>query len=296
MSFTEQNKPNLFIVGAPKAGTTFLYHTLKKHPDIFLSELKETNYFSIDAIEQQQLFVETENIHSLAEYEKAFEPVTTEKVIGEASVSYLFYPETAQKIHSFNPDATIVVLLRNPVERAYSHYLMDYNFGYVNDDFEKVIDTNYNHKYADLYYQQYIELGFYDEQIPRYVDLFGSQVKIYLTDQLKEGSKKVLADLFETLGIDEVDLLKKNRNSNSFKKARFPGIRYLYGNHNVKQTIKKITGSRFNAFFKRLLFEQDAQKPQMNEEIRQQLNELYAPHIKKTQQMIEQDITHWIHT
>ena len=86
-------KPNLFIVGAAKAGTTSLYHYLNEHPEIFMSVIKETNYFAYEEIKAQNLFYNEEHIITMEQYEHLFADAKDAKVAGEASVSYLFYPK-----------------------------------------------------------------------------------------------------------------------------------------------------------------------------------------------------------
>ena len=99
------NKPNFFIVGAPKAGTTSLYHYLDQHPEVFMSQIKETNFFSIEEIKSQGLFYNEEKIKSLDQYLNLFKDVSNQKAIGEASVSYLFYNSVPTKIYKFNPES-----------------------------------------------------------------------------------------------------------------------------------------------------------------------------------------------
>ena len=164
--------PNFIIVGAPKAGTTSIYRYLSKHPEVFMSSPKEINYFSIDQIESQNLYYNYFKVKSLIEYEKLFDGVTNETAIGEGSVSYLFYKETPAKIKNIIPDVKIIILLREPISRAFSHYLMDNKLGLVNDSFENIIFKTSISDKQNLYYQQYVELGLYYKQIKRYFDIF----------------------------------------------------------------------------------------------------------------------------
>ena len=144
-------KPNLFIVGAAKAGTSALHAILSEHPNIFMSPVKEPNYFSSDLLvdnfnsEQKKKF-KNEKIQFLnngavrpchqlyvrnkTDYLRLFKDADSKvKYCGEASVSYLFSKIAAQKIKEFNPVSKIIIILRNPVERAFSHFLMDLKIG-----------------------------------------------------------------------------------------------------------------------------------------------------------------------
>src|SRR4051794_4060836 len=112
--------PNFFIVGTPKAGTTSLYHYLEEHHDIYMAPIKETNFFSYHEIKSQGLFYNEEHISSLNQYQEQFKSVKNEKAVGEASVSYLYYPSVPLKIKEFNPKAKIIIVLRNPIDRGFS--------------------------------------------------------------------------------------------------------------------------------------------------------------------------------
>ena len=164
-------KVDFFIVGAPKAGTTSLYHYLNEHPQVEMSSQKEPDYFSDEAIHQQGMYYGKNRVNTLDNYESLF--VQKESVVyGEGSVSYLFYDNVAEDIKKYNPNAKIIIMLRNPIERAFSHYLMDYRLGLISDSFENIIAKKSKHKNAHLFYQQYIEVSKYAKQIQRYLDFF----------------------------------------------------------------------------------------------------------------------------
>src|SRR5882672_7527464 len=102
----EMKLPNFFIVGAPKAGTTSLYFYLQRHPEVFMSPVKEPNFFSYDETIKQNLYHKEKGVGKLEDYRKLFSSANGHhKAIGEASVSYLFYPSVAEKIKKFSPDA-----------------------------------------------------------------------------------------------------------------------------------------------------------------------------------------------
>lgn len=142
-------KANFFLAGAPKAGTTSVHRLLHEHPEVFLSPIKEPCHFCTDvaaqiapAFERQKPFElaayldspKREPVHyylvrSPDEYARLFEGVAQQKVVGECSTYYLSSRTAAQNIRAYNPDAKIVVLLRNPLQRIRSHYMMDRSLG-----------------------------------------------------------------------------------------------------------------------------------------------------------------------
>lgn len=111
-------KPNFFIIGAPKCGTTSLYHYLKEHPNIFLSEIKEPDYFATDL---------NRSIKDREEYMKLFEGADNYKAIGEASTTYLYSDEAIENILEFNPEAKFIVMTRDPVEMFHSLHSQNLN-------------------------------------------------------------------------------------------------------------------------------------------------------------------------
>ncbi|NEO53881.1 MAG: sulfotransferase [Okeania sp. SIO3B5] len=120
--------PNFLMIGAPKAGTTSLYEYLKQHPQVYLSEIKEPHFFSFEGRTQgfndpsRANFIR-KKVTKIEDYKKLFEEVKDEVAIGEASTSYIYIPEAVERIKKYVPDVKIIAILRNPADRAFSHYL-----------------------------------------------------------------------------------------------------------------------------------------------------------------------------
>jgi hypothetical protein len=162
--------PNFFIVGAPKAGTTSLYHYLDQHPDIYMSPVKEPNYFAEEvrlrniSAEWQEWAHREQNslraylsgpmhekkfggiVASWSDYLKLFKNVKDEKAIGEASVCYLWSKTAARSIASATPHAKIVMVLRNPVDRAFSQYKQALASGLIAKSFRELVRKSLNSK------------------------------------------------------------------------------------------------------------------------------------------------------
>lgn len=144
-------KANFFLVGAPKAGTTSVDRLLRNHPDVFLSPIKEPCHFCPDVNDQIAPGLKKKNavdlssylasptrevihLHQVAspdDYSRLFDGAAGRKIIGECSTYYLSSTAAPRKIHAYNPDARIMVLVRNPVDRIRSHYAMDRYLGHV---------------------------------------------------------------------------------------------------------------------------------------------------------------------
>jgi hypothetical protein len=121
--------PNFIVIGAAKAGTTALYWYLAEHPAVFMSPVKETNFFAYGLDDAGQLLYGIPELHqfpvtTLSEYEKLFANAGDAAAVGEASPIYLECPQAAGRIRTRIPDARLICGLRDPVERAYSDYLM----------------------------------------------------------------------------------------------------------------------------------------------------------------------------
>lgn len=285
--------PNFIIVGAPKAGTTSLYHYLSDHPDVFMSNPKEVNFFSREEIVKQRLYYQDFKAKDFESYEKLFSDVSSELAIGEGSVSYLFYPDTPNKIKIAIPDVKIIILLRDPVERAFSHYLMDYRMGLVDLSFEDIVYKRANHKMMSLYYQQYVELGFYYEQVKRYLNLFGNeQVKIYLQEDLREDANAVVLDLYDFLKIDKSYTPDIDKEHNAFSMPKNKFIHKLYSSNFIRYIISAVFTNTLKEKVKDIFFERK-KKPVLEQSVRNDLRELYKNDIQNLEKIIDRNLSHW---
>ena len=286
--------PNFFIVGAPKAGTTSLYHYLSQHSEVFLSPKKELNYFSQADIVAQCLYYHERGVGDRAEFESFFENANGAKAVGEASVSYLFYQNVASRIHALLPEAKIIIVLRNPIDRAFSHYLMDRRLGYVEISFDDIVYQRSGHPLGDLYYQQAVSLGMYYEQVKRYLDLFGEKrVKIFLNDDLLADTPGVVRSLFAFLGVDTSFETPLTRHHNVYGKPRNGLVRYLYTMKGLRIVTKKLFPAGFAAGMKKKLLI-PGEKPVMNRQTGDYLLSIYKEDIGKLAALIKRDLSHWL--
>ena len=231
--------PNFFIVGAPKCGTTALFRFLEHHPQVFLSDPKEVNFFSKKELEEQNLYYQDFKPKNEKEYLNLFKNAEKQhKIIGEASVSYLYYPDVAKRIYSFNPDSKIVILLREPVSRAWSHYLMDKRLGLVKKELMEIFKSK--ESIDSLNFQQYFLLGNYSIQIERYIRFFGKgNVKIFFSDDLKNNTDNVVAELYQFLGIKYYQIAEETSH-NSYKEPKGVLIQKLYSTSFLRKNIKRL--------------------------------------------------------
>jgi len=195
-------EPNLFIVGAPKCGTTSLYEYLRQHIDIYLTPVKEPNYFNTD--------LERPNRISQEKYYQLYDNVKSETVIGEATPLYLMSKEATDNIYSNHPNSKIIILVRKPSEVVYSAFFQNlYNGIETIEDFEEAFKNQHKRRNGyklpatvlepieRLEYDRFVN---YKEDIPRWIETFGSENVLVLTlSELKENQSLTLSKILDFL-------------------------------------------------------------------------------------------------
>jgi Sulfotransferase family len=188
----------VFIVGAAKAGTTSLHAYLNAHAGVHMSDPKEPHFFA-RAINPS---IRTKSWDTYAE---AFRGATGNAILGDASPSYLWDPASAGLIHEALPDSRIVVLLRDPVARAISHYAMAVVTGVQRRSFDDALraDAAIGERIWGAKSHLYIDLGMYAAQVRRYLDTFGrDRVLVLESAALRKSRRAVLTQIARFLGID----------------------------------------------------------------------------------------------
>jgi len=287
-------KVDFFIVGAPKAGTTSLYHYLNEHPQIEMSLQKEPDYFSDKEIQIQGLYYSKNRIDTVEKYNGLFNTQKKDVIFGEGSVSYLFYPTVAQDIKVYNPMAKIIIMLRNPIERAFSHYLMDYRLGLVSDSFEDIINKKSKHKNAHLFYQQYIKVGEYAAQLKRYCDIFDKK-NILLIDyeNFKSDVTGTVNSAYSFLNISAEFSVDINKKHNTFTMPKNKLIRFVYSFVIIRNILSFIFPKNIIKAVRLILFTKD-KKPKLLEETRNQLKDYFSNDVRLLGNLIGKDYSKWI--
>lgn len=281
-------KVNLFIVGTPKAGTTSLHHYLNEFPEILMSIRKEPDFFSDREIQEQGLYYGTSRINTLSKYNSLFSSWIDEPIIGEASVSYLFYPSVPERIKLYNENSKIIIMLRNPIERAFSHYLMDYRLGLTSNSFEEEFD-----KKETLNFQQYFLLGNYFHQVKRYLNIFGKEnVHIIWYSDFKENTANELNKVISFLGLNTDFKLDFNKIHNSFSMPKNNFIRKIYSIVWLRKTLSFLLPENLLIYIKTVLFNK-VNKPKLSERTRELLYEYYLPDIQSLEKLLSVNLSQW---
>jgi hypothetical protein len=277
--------PNFFIAGAPRAGTTSLYEYLKDIDGIFMSPIKEPNYFSVsisDKILLQRPF------RKQNEYLKLFKDVKNEKAIGEGSHSYFWDPQSAKLIQQTIPNAKIILLLRDPVERAFSHYLFTVSVGQETKTFSEAIKEALNAK--PDFSGAIIEAGLYGQQLTRYLEYFKNEkIKIIFSEEFIKNTESTMKEILEFLEVDIPETLSFTKihheysvTGNKFIAASMRNrmIRHVAKNLLPRESARKIKES----------FDKKAIKPQLNEHDRKFLQEYYHDDILILKNLLNQKL------
>lgn len=290
----KQTLPNFFIVGAPKAGTTSLYHYLCRHPDVFMSPIKEPNYFCYQDTRAQKLYHKEKGIGDWNKYVSLFQHNNgRKKAVGEASVAYLFYPQVPQRIHQKIPHARIIISLRNPVERALSHYFMEYKLGYVNVPLADVVFRRTRHRRSALWYQQYVELGLYYEQVKRYLETFPpEQVKIFIYEEWIADLHAGLRELYEFLKLNPDYFPDHNERHNTFSLPRNGLLRALYGQKVLRRMARLLMPEAAVLQIKKVILT-SKQMPEVGDDVRDELMRIYRDDIGRLETLLQKNLSCW---
>ena len=267
--------PDFFIVGAAKAGTTSLFDSLAQHPQVYTPRVKEPHYFSTVAPppERRAFFP---SIRDECEYLGLFAGAREGQVAGEASTSYLWDPEAAARIHSVAPDARIVVMLRDPVERAWSHYLNDVREGFERRSFSAAIEedaSNPEGRWGDA--SLYVQLGFYTGQLRRYCEIFGDVLVLFFEEFVRDvpGHLDRACDFLRIARFD--DAAAAVRTSNEYARPRNRLAQATLGRGIVREVARTVAPQKVRTFVRESLQKKEP-KPPLPAEARTRLESLYA--------------------
>ena len=267
-------KPNLFIVGAAKAGTTSLYHYLKQHPDVYVSPIKEPNYFGSDVnwhnfredfktitmVDFEEYFSqdnlkEKHNafLDSEENYLKLFRNRNGAKVLAEFSTSYLYSKRAASEIFAFNPNAKIIILVREPVSRTFSHFFMEVMGGHQNTKcILQSLKKDYENEPKGYGISNlYIDMSLYHDQIERYLNVFPrDQILIASFEQLLRNKTDFMNQIFEFAGLNLKDLhLNFDAKFNQTVLPKNKLIAFLLQNKNQIPKPFNILGKKYKSIF-----------------------------------------------
>lgn len=300
---------NLFIIGAAKAGTTSLYYYLEQHPDTISSIVKEPHYFSHINPEESVVFPHGGGrgdgsavwICNEKEYLDLYPNARGKRrdnCFMDAAVTNLYSETAAQEIKKFDLEAKIIILLRNPIDRAWSHYNHLVRDGRETESFEMGLDLEVERiKNKWEFSWHYKQMGLYDQQIMRYFDNFPEdQICILLFEDFIKNTPKVLTKVTDFLELSEFEY-QEIHSHNSSGRSRLPALAYIVDQvAGYKKSINRIIPPSVThktiQWFRKLNVKETDDK--MQEETREYLIDYFRDSIQRTEELINRDLTHWI--
>ncbi len=288
--------PNLFIVGSQKAGTSSLRDWLNQHPDIWFLMSLEPNLFA-DDVEGCEDYTDKEWYLSL------FPVNLKEKYVGEKSARYLYSRESARRIKKFNPEAKIIIILREPAEMIFSSFRHLRRSGLEPiSDFNQALrlEEKRKEKFGTKFLRNffYRESADYYPQVKRYINQFGKKnVKIVLLEDLKIYPQKVYDEICEFLKIKKFkpDFRILNVTDNAPKNSFYSKIFYFLNNlpKPLKDIIKKFSSHRVRSLIKSKGLKKIEKNPEIDRKIKNELNPYFYNNLKKLERLIKKDLSIW---
>ena len=293
--------PDFLIVGASKSGTSSIYHYLRQHPDVYLSEKqKEGRFFS----QMQGCFqgpgdknVESTVIRDLQSYEALFEGYTNQKAIGDISPEYLYFHEKAIPLikSTLDENVKIIIILRNPVDRAFSGYTHFKRDRRENLSFEEALQNEDERKNQNwIWAWQYKNSGFYFRQVMAFLDNF-KNVKVIIYEDLRDNEQSILSEICEFIGVDPGFSFDTSYKYNVSGDPKSAVLYKLETSRSLVNFVKKIIPRSWATKIKTTFTgEKQMIKTEMNPQTKRELIEFFREDILQLQDLLHRDLSHWL--
>lgn len=298
--------PNFLIVGAPKCGTTSLYHYLKGHPEIYMSPAKEPKFITSRFLNfpfngpGDDLF-EKRVKKKFNDYSYLFKNVTSEKAIGEASADTLYYyKQSIPIIKEYLGDVKIIIILRNPIDRTFSHYNFFIRIKKEYLSFEDALkNENLKIKNNWAFGWHYTSVGLYFNQVKAFTNSF-SNVKVLWFDDLKTHTNSVIKDINKYLNVN-TNYIPVNSNI-KYNVSGTPKYKYWHKFLTTPNKLKVILTAPIKwilppekiHMYRVDLVGKNLYKTEMNSNTRVELVELFREDIIKLEDLLSKDLSHWL--
>jgi hypothetical protein len=292
--------PTFLILGAPKCGTTALHYALSRHPDVFMAPDKDPLYFELDA--EYDLGPE-------AYWQRYFTTWRGEAAAGEARPTKLMLPFVPDRVLRSFPDVRLVAILRDPADRAFSHWWMRRCNGLEPLEFAEALEANAAAIEAGRTFEGpagidawrehldpgmptapvYLEFGAYAAQLARWLDRFDRErIRVLFFDDWKRDPDGVIRDLLPFLGVDPDRAVSGRAVYNAaLPAAALPGLAL-----DRRIGLSRLVPDPLRHALKDLL-SRNASPPRLDAGLRRWLVERYDDDIRKLEQMLKRDLSAW---
>ncbi len=302
--------PNFLLIGAGKSGTTSIHNYLDQHPEIYMSPVKEPNYFALMGQQKTTGYDEDDPdgyfhypwaVTNWDDYQKLFDGVTNEKAIGEASTMYQYMPLVPERVKETLPGVKLIAIFRNPAERLYSRFmhLARENREPTPDFKDCLVKGNIWWKKNDL-----VQEGFYYSHMKRYFDLFEKEnIKIFLYEDLIKDAPNLIKNMYNFLDVDESFEPNTSVQFNASGKIKNKFVDVLIGQNSIlKKGVQKLSPGAVSKAKDSLWMQKtlnkmrkkNLSKPPMDISIKQELlKRVYGQEIEQFEQLIRRDLSAW---
>lgn len=281
----EMTLPTFIVIGTAKAGTTSIHAYMRQHPEICMSEIKETNFFAYEDIyvrENWPNFVFP--VTTIEDYEKQFSHCRDCSIIGESSPIYIHSQKAACKISHMIRRVKLIVCLRHPVDRAISGYLMHARHGIGTGDFN---DFDFN--------MRYVKHGFYANLLEAYLCRFGPEaIKICLFDDLVSDPTAFMRGLYAFVGASPDFVPNTLTTHNVGSVPRSTAINKWLRNYTLRNRITPILPRPLRSVGRTLLQLNQTKPPTVPERLLKKLQGHFNEEIRTLHNLTGFDLSHWI--
>lgn len=304
------NKPNLFLIGAPRCATTYIFSIFQNSSYIFTPLIKEPMFFAYhknpDVVWDPSGYTSLPPYaKDIGEYLSLYDETDTSEYRLDASTHYLFRSQAAQEIFSFNPKARCIVILRDPFDRAISHYRLNRRVGREPcNSFYEALELEEKRRALNWRFDYYYaSLGMYSDQLRPYLQRFEDRIKILLYRDLIEDRRSTISELFNFLGLpvpNEIPDSKYNRSLG----YRATNLAFHFRNNHIlqrlprpiTQVVKPTISKAFRYFLRG--FDKVSQYLNYHNEMEQEASKRYLKTVlegesKRTADIIDADLSHW---
>ncbi len=282
--------PDFLVIGAYKSGSTAIQEVLRAHPEVFLPA-KGPSFFAFDEAPQVSRPLPPGTVRDWEAYQALFAPAPAGAVLGEVSPEYLANPWACGRIRARVPDALLVAVLRNPVERAYSDYLMYVRDGLEKEDFGTALDVQDERRRAGSPTGYYVETGFYGRQLHPYFEAFPRErIQVHLFEDFASDPEGVLKSLFVFLGVDPAlgQVPERAVNVSGVPRNALVGAA-VRGGRRVSPLLPEAVRRRAKAVVTRGL-----DRPALEPEQRARLVEVFGEDVGELETLLERSLGHWL--
>lgn len=275
------NRPHFIVLGGHKCGTSSLHYYLAQHPEIYMPKIKGTDFFNREG--------SSETITSIEKYHSFYQEMTNEKIAGEVSSVYLYSKGACDAIKKYLPEAKLLAVLRNPAERAFSH-------------FNQLPETQKrDRKVSEIFDEKKVlRNGLYSDPLNMYFDNLGrDRIKILLFDSLQNEKNNFFYSVFQWVDVNPNFMPDTSIITRQGGEIKNQVVKNIFNGNNILHSTAGFLLRPFTTPDQRRDLYKKAknmfrQKNKLPEQLRKKLIDFYREDILQLQDMLDMDLSHWL--